>query len=126
MPLLEVAVGHVVVGPTYEFVAEGDVDELLHDFAQVEVDDGAQLAFAKHGSYLYRQLTERGTHPEQHILVVAFRDADILIGAQEDGIANRFWRDVEQLDIAHGHRLVAVHQDEILQVEVVETVVFVH
>ena len=121
MEILKPAVGQLIV------VSEGDVDLLSLRLLHVDVDKRIELLLIDKQFQIQRNGFQQRTHPLRNIGIVACCDGNIPVCRHHVSLVALSSFEVVECDVSDAHGSSIHFEHEILQVEVVGTiVVFVH
>ena len=108
-------------------VSKGDVNGLFQCLLHVDVDKRIELLIINKQFQIQRNGSQHRAHPCVNIGIVAFCDGNIPVCRHHVAFAACCSLQVVECDVSDTHGLIAYLQHEILQVEVIGTiVVFVH
>ena len=119
--VLKTAVGQLIV------VSKGDVDGLSQCFLHVDVDERIEFLIIDQQFQIQWNGAEHRSHPSRNFGVITCCDGDILAGSHHVTLVALCSFEVVERDVSDAHGFFTHFEHEILQVEVVGTiVVFVH
>ena len=118
MPGLKTGVGHLIA------VTDAHLDQLSHLLQQVDVEIAAQKTAFDLATQLHIDGRQHAGHPDGHVGIVAVGDLHLVIGEEQGDITVLIRLDALQFHVTHTHRAVFALQHEILQIDVVQAVVF--